>query len=144
MKTKIYLLIALITISMFASNESKAAFLMKKAVKKTITADQPQKADMAAISTSAGSSLTSMTSESKVTTSKHSFLSRISNFITKGKHAVIPQILYIILAILPLGWLAMGINDNFQPWDWVISLILYCILWLPGIIYTLIKMNKYY
>ena len=59
-------------------------------------------------------------------------------------HAAIPQILYIILAILPLGWLGMGLNDEFTGIEWVLSLILYILMWLPGLIYTLIMMGKYY
>ena len=62
----------------------------------------------------------------------------------KGSSAEVPQLLYIILAILPLGWLAMGINDDWSGNDWWISLILYILGWLPGFIFTLIKMSNYY
>jgi uncharacterized membrane protein YqaE (UPF0057 family) len=62
----------------------------------------------------------------------------------KADSGVMPAILYIILAILALGWLAMGINDAFSDFDWLISLILYILFYIPGLIYTLIKMNKYY
>lgn len=61
-----------------------------------------------------------------------------------GSSSAIPQGLYIVLAIFWLGWLAMGINDDWNGSDWLISLLLYILLWLPGFIYTLIKMNKYY
>lgn len=67
----------------------------------------------------------------------------VSKLLKKGG-AEISKALYVVLAFFWLGWLAMGINDNFEGWDWVISLALYCILWLPGFIYTLIKMKKYY
>ena len=63
---------------------------------------------------------------------------------TSGGSAVIPAILYIVLAIIGLGWLAMGINDSFQGSDWLISLVLYILFYIPGLIYTLIKMGKYY
>ncbi|MFA6150590.1 MAG: YqaE/Pmp3 family membrane protein [Chitinophagaceae bacterium] len=56
----------------------------------------------------------------------------------------IPQGLYIVLAIFWMGWLAMGINDDFHGNDWLISLLLYIIFYIPGLIYTLVKMNKYY
>ncbi len=56
----------------------------------------------------------------------------------------IPQGLYIVLAIFWMGWLAMGINDDFNGNDWLISLLLYIIFYIPGLIYTLVKMNKYY
>lgn len=62
----------------------------------------------------------------------------------KAGSSTIPQVLYILLAIFWLGWLAMGINDNWNGYDWLISLLLYFLFWLPGFIYTLIKMSKYY
>ena len=52
--------------------------------------------------------------------------------------------LYIVLAIIGLGWLAMGLLDNWSGSDWIISLVLYFLFFIPGLIYTLIKMNKYY
>ncbi|HTN18176.1 MAG TPA: YqaE/Pmp3 family membrane protein [Chitinophagaceae bacterium] len=67
-----------------------------------------------------------------------------SKSMKKADSSVMPAILYIILAILALGWLAMGINDSFSDFDWLISLILYILFYIPGLIYTLIKMNKYY
>ena len=76
-------------------------------------------------------------------TSHHRFTDAVRSVWTHSK-AKIEQIVYIILAILPLGWLGMGLNDNFQGYDWLISLVLYLVLWLPGIIYTLIMMPKYY
>jgi hypothetical protein len=36
------------------------------------------------------------------------------------------------------------LNDDFGGSDWVISLVLYLLFFLPGFIYTLIKMKKYY
>lgn len=52
--------------------------------------------------------------------------------------------LYIVLAIIAFGWLGMGLLDNWKGSDWVISLVLYLLFYLPGLIYTLIKMKKYY
>lgn len=52
--------------------------------------------------------------------------------------------LYVVLAILGLGWLAMGILDDWSGSDWIISLVLYFLFFIPGLIYTLIKMKKYY
>jgi uncharacterized membrane protein YqaE (UPF0057 family) len=48
------------------------------------------------------------------------------------------------LAILGFGWLGMGILDDFEGEKWLISLLLYCLVSLPGLIYTLIKMKDYY
>ncbi len=62
----------------------------------------------------------------------------------KAGTADISKGLYIVLAIIGLGWLAMGLLDNWSGSDWIISLVLYFLFFLPGLIYTLIKMNKYY
>ena len=67
----------------------------------------------------------------------------VSKLLKKGG-AEISKALYVVLAIIGFGWLAMGINDNFEGWDWVISLVLYLVMWLPGLIYSLVKMKKYY
>ncbi len=58
--------------------------------------------------------------------------------------ADISQGLYIVLAILGFGWLAMGILDDWQGSDWIISLVLYILFYIPGLIFSLIKMSKYY
>ena len=60
------------------------------------------------------------------------------------KDADIPQVLYVILAIIGLGWLVMGILDNFEGSNWWIGLILTILGWLPGVIFSLIKMHEYY
>lgn len=52
--------------------------------------------------------------------------------------------LYVLLSIIGFGWLAMGILSDWSGSDWIISLVLYIILWLPGLIYSLIKMKNYY
>jgi uncharacterized membrane protein YqaE (UPF0057 family) len=52
--------------------------------------------------------------------------------------------LYIVLAIFGLGFVGMGILDDWKGNDWVIALILSVLFWLPGLIYALIKMKKYY
>ena len=52
--------------------------------------------------------------------------------------------LYILLAILGLGWLAMGLLDGFEGSDWIICLVLYALFFVPGFIYSLIKMKNYY
>lgn len=52
--------------------------------------------------------------------------------------------LYVVLAIIGLGWLAMGLLDDWNGSDWIIALVLSLLFWLPGVIYSLIKMKKYY
>ena len=52
--------------------------------------------------------------------------------------------LYILLAILGLGWVAMGIMDDWDGSDWIVNLVLTVLCWLPGVIHAFIKMKKYY
>ncbi|MES2689166.1 MAG: YqaE/Pmp3 family membrane protein [Bacteroidota bacterium] len=79
------------------------------------------------------------------TTVKETKVSETTTLTKKRATAkAIPQGLYIVLAIFYMGWLAMGINDDFHGNDWLISLLLYIIFYIPGLIYTLVKMNKYY
>ena len=51
---------------------------------------------------------------------------------------------YILLAIIGLGFIGIGLATDWTGSDWVIGLILGLLFWLPGLIYALIKMNKYY
>ena len=48
------------------------------------------------------------------------------------------------MSIFWLGWLAMGLMDDFEGNNWWVSLILYVLCWLPGVIYSLVKMKDYY
>lgn len=50
---------------------------------------------------------------------------------------------YVICSIFFLGWLLMGLQDNWKGNNWWISLLLYLIAWLPGVIFALIKMKDY-
>jgi uncharacterized membrane protein YqaE (UPF0057 family) len=52
--------------------------------------------------------------------------------------------LYIVLAILGFGWLAMGIMDDWSGNNWWVNLILTLLFWLPGLIHALIVMKDYY
>jgi hypothetical protein len=63
---------------------------------------------------------------------------------TKENGADISKGMYILLAVVGLGWLAMGLLDDFEGSGWIVCLILYALLWLPGFIYSLIKMKNYY
>lgn len=88
---------------------------------------------------------TTATSEVKAV-KKHSFISRLftgTKAALTGK-AAIPAAAYIILCIFALGWLAIGLNDNFSGFSWILSLILYIIFYIPGLIYSLIMMGNYY
>lgn len=52
--------------------------------------------------------------------------------------------LYIVLAIFGLGWIAMGVMDDWTGQNWWLNLILTVLCWLPGVIHALIKMKDYY
>ena len=56
----------------------------------------------------------------------------------------LPQWAYIVLSIIALGWLAIGVKSNWSGNDWWIALLLYFCFVIPGIIYSLIVMKKYY
>lgn len=51
---------------------------------------------------------------------------------------------YIILAIVGLGFVGIGILDDWDGSDWIIALVLSLLCWLPGVIYSLVKMKNYY
>lgn len=118
---------------LLATTPSQAGFIMKK-----------QPAAVTAVSPVSGNEVANApaTVTSQDAVKEQSNLSEMSG--TKSSSAEIPKVLYIVLSIIGLGWLAMGINDNFEDWDWVLSLILTLLGWLPGVIYSLIRMKKYY
>ncbi len=59
-------------------------------------------------------------------------------------NADIDKTVYIILAIVGLGWLAMGLLSDWSGNDWIINLVLTLLCWLPGVIHAFIKMKDYY
>ncbi len=123
---------------MLSASSSHAGFIMKKkpvAIEQVTAAGEPT-----AMAAAPADNSTATVNQAQNATEKQTIVSKL---LKKGG-AEISKALYVVLAFFWLGWLAMGINDNFEGWDWVISLALYCILWLPGFIYTLIKMKKYY
>ena len=54
-----------------------------------------------------------------------------------------PTVLYVVLSILPLAWILMGVQDDWQGNKWWVNLILYIIMWLPGFIHSMVKMKEY-
>jgi uncharacterized membrane protein YqaE (UPF0057 family) len=62
----------------------------------------------------------------------------------EGSGGSIPKWLYIVMSIFALGWLAIGIITGFTGNDWWIALLLYFLFIIPGIIYSLVVMKKYY
>ncbi len=59
-------------------------------------------------------------------------------------NADIEKPVYIILAILGLGFVGIGILDDWEGSDWIIALVLSLLCWLPGVVYSLVKMKNYY
>ncbi|MFK7807651.1 MAG: YqaE/Pmp3 family membrane protein [Saprospiraceae bacterium] len=51
---------------------------------------------------------------------------------------------YVLLAILGLGWFAMGMLDDWSGSDWIVNLLLTALCWLPGVIHALVKKKNYY
>lgn len=51
---------------------------------------------------------------------------------------------YVLLAILGLGWLAMGIKSDWSGSDWLVNLLLTALCWLPGLIHALVKKKDYF
>jgi len=127
---------------MLVSNPSQAGFIMKKhaAPVENVTAGSDAAVVAAPVATNESSTVVT---QSKEVVKKQSFLKRVFNKVKEGG-AEISKGLYIVLAIIGFGWLAMGINDNFEGSDWIIGLLLTLLFWLPGLIFALVKMKKYY
>lgn len=122
---------------MLSAAPSHAGFIMKK---KPVAIEQVAAGEPTAMAATPTDNSTATATQAQNATEKQSIVSKL---LKKGG-AEISKALYVVLAIIGFGWLAMGINDNFEGWDWVISLVLYILGWLPGLIYTLVKMKKYY
>ncbi|MEO1260103.1 MAG: hypothetical protein AAFZ15_15015 [Bacteroidota bacterium] len=60
------------------------------------------------------------------------------------KGSDMPQGAYIVLSIFFLGWLAMGLLDDWYGDNWWVALLLYILFWLPGFVFCMIKMGDYY
>jgi uncharacterized membrane protein YqaE (UPF0057 family) len=61
-----------------------------------------------------------------------------------GQSEDISKEIYIVLAIFGLGFVAMGLLDDWKGSDWIINLVLTALCWLPGLIHAFMKMKKYY
>lgn len=70
----------------------------------------------------------------------------IKQKLKKGKHGevYIEKALYIIMALFGLGWLAIGLMNDFRDSSWLICLLLYLLCFIPGLVYSLLNMRKYY
>ena len=139
MKKLFYLLL----LTLFATNSQAA---IKVADVNAATASvQLQKGDMdhpAGISTK----MAKNESKKKLGFFKKMKMKLIQKFLKKKakNDSDISQGLYIVLSIFWLGWLAMGILDDWDGNNWIIGLLLYVIFYIPGLIFSLIKMGDYY
>lgn len=61
----------------------------------------------------------------------------------KDPNGDLEKTIYIVLAIFNLGFLGIGILDDWDGNDWIICLVLNLFV-CPGIIYALVKMKNYY
>lgn len=61
----------------------------------------------------------------------------------KGGSDKLDKGVYIILAIIGLGFIGVGMATDWDGSEWIIALLL-GICWLPGLIYALVKMKNYY
>jgi hypothetical protein len=123
-------LLPIAVIAMMATN-ANAAFVVKQ---------QPTQATEVVSATQQTANTLTQTNEVSTIENAQALESQQAAKSTDG----ISKGIYILLALLGLGWLGMGLNDDFGGSDWVISLVLYLLFFLPGFIYTLIKMKKYY
>lgn len=142
MKHRITVLFFILGLLIISTGNADAAYRIKKSHSQTVE----NQFSVIHVSTPI---INSTENNSDATASKHvhqkrSLVSRIVNYLLPHDEALIPLPLYIFLAFPFLGWLAMGINDDFKGDDWWICIILYCCLWFPGFLFTLIKMRKYY
>lgn len=80
----------------------------------------------------------------KMTVVQKVALKAIQKKLKKSKAAEIPKGVYILLAIVGLGWLGIGLLTDFTGNEWWISLLLYFLFFLPGLIYTLVVMKNFY
>lgn len=135
------LLIVAIALGMGVAPDSHAAILIKKnTAAVTAQANTSNEEAVANATTTPAATTTAHATETK----KHSLLYKVFHKAENRGSDTIPLALYIIMAILPLGWLAMGINDNFSGWAWIVSLLLYFVFYLPGVIFTLVWIPNYY
>jgi hypothetical protein len=137
MRKKLFIFGLLLSVILLSVTESRAAFPVKKETAAETVVNPP----VATENTTAAASQEG----SVIRTKKHSIFSNVVNRIINPRRATaMPPVAYVLLCIIALGWLAMGLNDNFAGFEWVLSLVLYILFYFPGLIYSLIMMGKYY
>ncbi|MCC6187347.1 MAG: hypothetical protein IT256_09365 [Chitinophagaceae bacterium] len=130
MKKLLKLSFAVLVATMLSTSSAQAAFPIKQEAAKT------ELTVPAVNSTTSVNAANETSSATQITNNKEVSKKASSSGITQG--------VYILMSIFMLGWLAIGINTDWDGYDWLIALLLYCVLWLPGFIFSLIKMGDYY
>ena len=135
MKTRITVLLLALTLGL--TTVSQAAFVVKKEAKTEQVATTTAQSQTTAEESTASATVAA---EPKAHAQQHSFLHKLF----KSGKAEISKGVYVLLAIIGLGFLGIGLNENFEGINWIIGLVLCLLFWLPGLIYALIMMKNYY
>lgn len=136
------ILLVLFTALIGFNVESQAGFLIKKVSPIATNGEQQANTESPSVAQPEAPAAVSATSDAKIT-KKQSFFRKMFSPAGHEKKSI-AKWLYIVLSVFWLGWLAMGLNSGWKGFPWILSLILYCVFWLPGLIYSLIKMHTYY
>lgn len=143
MKGKIYVLIGAMLL-LFAAN-SEAAFFVKKHAQRVTTETVSNTTTAAPTTGPEADAPATTTAAQPVHIKRQSYFSRMWHALTAPHKGAIPQLAYIVLAIIPFcGGLAIGLNTDFEGIDWIVCALLYLLFYFPGLIFALIKMGDYY
>jgi len=52
--------------------------------------------------------------------------------------------IYILLALVGFPFISVGLASNWEGSDWIYCLLFTLLCFIPGLIYALVKMKKYY
>ncbi len=104
----------------------------------------PSFAITSAVSTTSATTIAQQNANLKKEFKMQKKVEKIKKFLQKGGSDKLSKGLYILLAIIGWGFLAMGLVSDWEGNDWIICLVLSFLFILPGLIYALIKMKNYY
>ena len=127
----IRIIVLLLALTIGINTASQAAFVIDKAKTEQITNEQ------APITATNEESV--LPAEATATATPATVASAAPTF---GK-ARISKLAYVLLSVFLLGFVAIGLNDYWRGSSWIVCLAL-CLLYLPGLIYALVSMPRYY
>ncbi len=122
-----------LALSLGIINQSEAAFVIKKEVPTELTTN----AAPPAVSVTNENNSVAEEAGSVTTTTAAAHL-----VPTFGK-ARISKFAYIFLSVIGFGFISIGLNDHFSGSSWIVCLVL-GLLYVPGLIYALVSMPRYY